>query len=123
MAKRTVKECVEQAREILQDVGVDLPFRYSTTDLLSYFNNAQYELKRLYPAAYLGRFGQDLTLYTEADWDTEIPFASIFFQPTAIYIAGYAELRDDEFVTEARAATLLSGYVKQLTMPASGVVA
>ena len=119
MAKRTVKNCIDQVRNILQD-EID-PYRYATSQLLEYFNNGQYELKRIRPDVWLGGYGVDLTLYTESDYDTEIPFASTFFQPMVLFIAGYAELRDDEFTTDARAATLLTAFSRQLSTPSWGL--
>jgi len=113
MAKKTIGDCVSEARVILQDTVT--PYRYSDDELLSYFNNALYELKRLRPDLYIGSFGSDLLIYTTSDLSTEVPFASIAFQPVLLYMAGFAELRDDEFTVDQRAGTLLRAFTGQLT--------
>ena len=112
MAKKTIGDCIGEARVLLQDNYT--PYRYSDDELIDAFNNALYEIKRLRPDAYLGGYGTDLTIYTTADTATEVPFPAIFFQPTVLYITGYAELRDDEFTIDQRAAILLRSFAGQL---------
>jgi hypothetical protein len=122
MAKRTINDVIDQARIILQDKVT--PYRYSDEELVSFFNNALYELKRLRPDAWLGSLGKDLDLYAPiaTDLAKEVPFSSIFFQPVVAYVAGYAELRDDEFVVDNRAGLLMSSFTRAISAPSIGVV-
>jgi hypothetical protein len=116
MAKRTISDCIGRARALLQDT-LENAHRYSDADLLAYFNDALYELKRIRPDAWIGQYGEDLTLYASSDLTTEVPFPSTYFAPVVYYIVGMAELRDDEFAVDGRAATLLSTFERQLALP------
>lgn len=112
MAKKTLGDCIDEARTILQD-KVE-PYRYSDAELASIFTNACYEIKRLRPDAYIGGYGVDLTIYTDGDLALEVPFPSTMFQPVVLFMAGFAELRDDEFTVDNRAGTLLRSFAGQL---------
>ena len=120
MAKRTISELLSQVRYILQDT-VATSYRYPDADLLAHFNSAIYELKRLRPDVWLGLYGEDLPMYSTA-YDlttTEIPFPSIFFQPVVLFVAGYAELRDDEFTVDNRAVGLVRSFSQQISAPSA----
>lgn len=119
MAK-TVEQIILGARVILQD-EVD-PFRYTQDELLSHLNNSLYELKRLRPDAWLSWFGKELPEYTNisADLASQIPINPIFYQQIIYYVAGYAELRDDEYTVDGRAAVLLQAFVANVSTPMLG---
>jgi hypothetical protein len=112
---QTVNDAVVQARKILQDEME--PYRYPTSDLLTYLNNSMYELKRIRPDAWINTLNTDLPMYSDnaTDLATDLPFNGIFFQPTVMYMAGYAELRDDEYTQDSRAAILMQSFITSLT--------
>jgi hypothetical protein len=120
MSKRTIGDAISEARVILQDKIA--PYRYTDSELISIFNNALYEMKRLRPDAWLGSYGKEITLYNETQFALQIPFPSILFQATVFFIVGYAELRDDEFSADSRAIALLGAFGKQIASQSGGVI-
>jgi len=113
MAKRTLGQLVTEARKVLSDTVV--PYRYTESAMYDYINNLQYEIKRIRPDCYIGNYNSDLPIYTETDSAVEIPFPSILFQAAVWYIAGSAELRDDEHTVEGRATSMISVFNNTLT--------
>jgi len=101
---RTVGEAVTQAREILQDED-DTAYRYSDSQLVSYFNNCTAELKRVRPDIFI--FGEALPSFTDGELTEYFPFPQQYFQSFIYFMAGTAELRDDEFTVDSRAMTLI----------------
>jgi hypothetical protein len=115
---KTVADAVANTRAILQDN--DTPYRYSDADLVTYLNDALLETRKLRPdlfRAYWGT-GTPFPEFTDADIaaETNIPINNMYFTPLTYFMAGTAELRDDEFTVDARAATLLNQFVQKLTM-------
>jgi hypothetical protein len=100
------------ARVILNDEAGD---RYTDTQLVSDLNSAISMTKMLRPDAF--KLGEVLPEFTIADLNlsTDFPMAEIFYQSFVYYLAGNAELRDDEFAVDNRAMTLLSAYRRNLT--------
>lgn len=109
MAK-TIGGVITDARVILNDAAGD---RYTDTELISDFNNAISQSKALRPDAFI--LGEALTEYTTADLAVDFPLPEIFVQSFVYYLAGNAELRDDEFAVDNRAMTLLAAYRRDLT--------
>jgi len=107
---KTVEQIIAGARRILQD-EVE-PYRNPTLDLLSFLNNSLYELKRIRPDAWLGQYGVDLPEYddTPGDLAANIPINPMFYQGLIYFVAGYAELKDDEYTVDGRAALLLRAF-------------
>jgi len=119
MAKPTVEDAVKAARVILQDETA--PYRYTDEQLVNSFNQCQYEIKRIRPDLLLGSYGKEPEIYTPLTWTSEIPFTSSIFQLVVFYLAGVSELRDDEFTTDGRAATLMSAFSVGLAAPNGGI--
>ena len=119
---RTADDAITEARLVLQDTVV--PYRYPTVDLIRYLNNGLYELKRLRPDIFLAYVGQPVPQYIDDPISLAelIPVADIFYQPLVLFMAGYAELRDDEFTVDARASILLRSFATSLTLPAGAAV-
>jgi hypothetical protein len=107
---RTIQQLFDEARGHIMDVGGD---RYSDEDLLSYFNNCLYEIKRLRPDAYFGI--AEVPQYTLSQLDDEFPLDGMFATATSYFLAGSASLRDDEHVAESRAAGLLAMFASKLS--------
>jgi hypothetical protein len=109
MAK-TVGDALTEARSILNDTaGV----RYTDGDMIAIFNTAIAQIKLLRPDLFI--FGEGLPSYTTSDLSEDFPIADTYFYSTVYFLAGTAELRDDEFTVDGRAATLLTAFKQNLT--------
>ena len=109
MAK-TVGDTITEARVILNDSA---GARYTDVQLVAAFNNAISEAKSLRPDMFV--FGEALPQYTTADFGQPFPLPQIVFQSFVYFLAGDAELRDDEFAVDGRAMTLLGAFKQKLT--------
>jgi hypothetical protein len=108
----TVGKIIDYARVLLQDTLA--PYRYPTADLIANLNISLLDARRLRP---------DLFLYSS----TEVPFYSVTSEVVDIdqqyrmalvyFVAGHAQLRDEEEVTDARAAAFISKFTSMLTEP------
>lgn len=111
---RSIDDALRDARVILNDEAGD---RYTDQDLISDMNSAVSMTKMLRPDAFI--LGEPLPEFTVADLNqspaTDFPLPDIFYQSFVYYLAGNAELRDDEFAVDNRAMTLLAAYRRNLT--------
>jgi len=111
---KSIDDALTDARVILNDTAGD---RYTDADLISDLNSAISMTKMLRPDVF--QLGEVLPEFTVADLGqvpaTAFPLPSIFYQSFVYYLAGNAELRDDEFAVDNRAMTLLSAYRRNLT--------
>lgn len=108
-------EVIRLARDILQDTRVN-EYRYTEASLRDIYNLGIREVRRVRPDFFMLASDGPLPVLTDvSDLDTtlvNIPDWSI--NSLVMFIAGYAELRDDQFTVDARAATLLSQFTVQL---------
>lgn len=133
MAK-TWGDIITEARVILQDV--DSPYRDSDATLRSILNRGLNELARLRPDAFWDLFDtDDVVVPTVALSDPDPPADTAnptpaeqttvlstddfllpmqFYNPLVYWVAGVAELKDDEFTNDARAAILMSQFKAQV---------
>ncbi len=111
---KSIDDILTDARVILNDRAGD---RYTDDDLISDLNHALSMTKMLRPDVFV--LGEALPEFTTADLNqvpaTDFPLPEIFAQSFVYYLAGNAELRDDEFAVDGRAMTLLSAYRRNLT--------
>lgn len=109
---KTIDDALVDARVILNDTAGD---RYTDAQLISDLNNALSTTKSIRPDAFI--LGEVLPEFTVADLNlsTDFPMPEIFYQSFVYYLAGNAELRDDEFAVDGRAMTLLATYRRNLT--------
>ena len=111
---KTVDNALTDARVILKDTAGD---RYTDEELVSDFNSAISMTKMLRPDVF--QLGEALPEITVADLNqapaTDFPLPEIFYQSFVYYLAGNAELRDDEFAVDQRAMTLLAAYRRNLS--------
>lgn len=112
MAK-TVGNVIEEARAILQDTSSQV-YRYSTADLFAYLNNALLEMRRVRPDLFYAYIGADTPEFVPGDEAELFPISAMYFTPVVFYVAGTAELRDDEFTVDARAVTLMQQFTAKL---------
>jgi hypothetical protein len=111
---KSIDNALTDARVILNDAAGN---RYTDDDLISDLNSAIAQTKGIRPDAFI--LGEALPEFTTADLgqmpETDFPLPEIFYQSFVYYLAGNAELRDDEFAVDNRARTLLGAYRRNLT--------
>ena len=105
----TIADAVDLARNLLQDQTED--YRHTDDKLVSYYNHALIETNRIRPDLFLQTAGV-VTKYTSADIsaETAFPIVDFYITPVADYIAGMAELEDDEFAVDGRAVVLMQVF-------------
>lgn len=109
---RTVEQVVLSARGILQDVVT--PHRYSDSDLAGYVSDGLSEARRIRPDLFMATLRDPLPYYGAADFAVEIPFPDFYFPTLVSYVAGRAELRDNEFTNDGRAVVLTTMFMGAL---------
>lgn len=111
----TVTTVLLNARDILQDLD-SAAYRYTDAQLVRYLNEAVREIYRLRPDAMLGSYNDDLPTYVEGDIEAATAVAVPDFLSSVLtnYVVGRAEMRDDEFAVDGRAAILTNRAVAQL---------
>lgn len=102
---RTVSDVISAAREVLQDVRA--PFRYSNDTLATAVTEAVGEIRRVRPDLFLADMRAGLPMYTALTLGAVLPIPDFLFVPVVNFVAGRAELRDDQFTTDGRAVTLI----------------
>ncbi|MBW2451759.1 MAG: hypothetical protein JRF07_05320 [Deltaproteobacteria bacterium] len=111
---RSIDDAIRDARVILNDEEGE---RYTDAELISDMNSAISMTKMLRPDVF--RLGETLPEFVVGDLNqsppTDFPLPDIFYQSFVYYLAGNAELRDDEFAVDNRAMTLLAAYRRNLT--------
>ena len=122
MAK-TYQDVVSEARVLLQDTDSD-GYRYSEATLIDILNRGLTIVGRVRPDACYDLYsanslevpelvesspGSGQTLYTDA-----FVMEQQFFSPLITYLVGIAELVDDEYTEDGRAAMLLQSFRMEL---------
>jgi hypothetical protein len=113
MGTRTLAQVVESARTLLQDnTGV---YRYQDSELYRYISEALYEMRRIRPDLFIayGLFTV-IPAYDSSYSATVLPTPDTYFVSVVNYVAGRAELRDDEYTNDGRAAAVLAMFVNSL---------
>ncbi len=98
----SVQQVIDGARSILQDKKA--PYRYSDDELVDIVNYAISRVIRLRPDLYFGDYPISQAALTIS---SNLPIPDIYTSSIVAYVAGWAELRDDEYTTDGRAAVLL----------------
>jgi hypothetical protein len=102
-----VGEIIDYVRDILQDRD-DAVRRYPDDSLIRNLNLAVLEIRRVRPDYFIGAFGAPVVQYSLPATEVQLPETCI---PSLVkYVAGMAELRDDEYTTDGRAAALLQAF-------------
>ena len=110
---RTIQDLITEARGYIQDSESDY-YRYSDADLVTYLNDAIFEIRRLRPDVFVNSFDTDVSQFTTSNLSSNFPLPGQFFTATAYFIAGSAGLRDDEHVLEGRAMGLLNSFTAKV---------
>lgn len=132
MAAKTYQNAIDEARQLLQDT--ETPYRFSDTILLNKLNRALQELGRIRPDAFTNRFDTDSgdiivpevrSVDPEEDTDPDeldidedsevaltdtIDFPMMFYTAIVYFIVASAEILDDEFTTDGRAAMMMAQF-------------
>lgn len=110
---RTVGQVVDAARAVLQDELQ--PFRYSTAQLCGFVSEAVGEARRLRPDMFHRTFRNVIPYFNQNHTTEYLPLPDMYFAQVVNYVAGRAEIRDDQFATDNRAMSLLAAFGVSLT--------
>lgn len=117
MATRYVSDLLDRVRQVLQDQDAD-GYRYPTSDLVGYLNDFTGEAFRLRPDLFVGKYHVDPPEVTQAagtDYSTvAFPLPRSCFVAAVHYVAGRAEVRDDEYAANGRASSFLQAATQML---------
>lgn len=121
---RTIAEAVLQIRQVVQD-SREGSYRHDDDKIISYFNNAVADARRLRPDLFLvpsitpiqGSLWAQIPTFTADDISagTVIPIPDMYFSPLVDYVAGTLGMEDDEFAVDGRAVALLNRFTQKLT--------
>lgn len=102
-------DVIARVRDIVQDEdGV----RYTDAELLRYISDAQRRGRSVRPDLFVGSYGDPILEITDVNTDLYLP--DQFVEATALFVAGRAEIRDDEFAVDGRAAQLVGALTQKL---------
>lgn len=112
---RYISDLLDRVRQVLQDQDQD-GYRYPTSDLVGYLDDYVLEARRLRPDLFVGKFNSDLpTTRVGADYSaTPFPLPLSCFVSAVHYVAGRAEVRDDEYAADGRAASFIQSAIQSL---------
>jgi hypothetical protein len=116
----TVKDLIYQARDIVQDTGMDGDYdgdRHTDAKLIRFLNTALADAYRMRPDLFFpGVSDRTPPVVTVTDIVNSTPFMvePVFFSAFVDYVAGYVALGDDEFSENSRASALLSRFSQKL---------
>jgi hypothetical protein len=115
MALDTVQDYVTTARTLLQDT-VDSPYRYTNAELVMALNLAFMEVRRLRPDLVRNYLSSNLPSFSETAMNAPVPLDAAYRPAILYYIAGHAQVRDDESQQDARATVFLNKFTAQMLM-------
>lgn len=107
----TIADLIAEARVLNQDE--DVPYRDDDTKYVQCVNRALQELNRLRPDAFYDTFdGLDTVVptYTTGTVNSTFPVPMLFWAPVLYFVVGSIQLKDDEFVADGRAVTLMKQF-------------
>ena len=122
MAK-TYQDVVTEARVLLQDTD-STSYRYSDATLLAIYNRALQALARVRPDACYDLYDANSLNVPElvasapgagqTAWTDNFGLDMMFFSPLVSYIVGLAEIVDDEYSEDGRAALMLQSFRNEI---------
>lgn len=122
MAK-TFQTCIAEARELLQDTDTDQR-RYTDATLLGLVNRGIQEISRIRPDLTYSSYANNslevpeivtsMAAAGQLHWTARWPWELWFYNRLVDYIVGVAEIMDDEYTTDGRAALLLQTFRNSL---------
>ena len=106
----TFQQILDDARVLLNDEldadGSNVP-RYTETQLMLYARQAIVEARRVRPDLFLSNLVGDFPALTAA---STVPIPETYHVPLVDYVVARAEMRDDEFAVDSRAATMFQKF-------------
>ncbi len=118
MAK-TYQNLVSEARVLLQDTDTTVR-RYSDTKLIDILNRGLQDLARIRPDSFYDLYSSNSLNVVElvesspgagqTIWTDNFSIEMQFYPPLVSYLVGVAEIVDDEYTEDGRAAFLLSQF-------------
>ncbi len=118
MAK-TYQNLLTEVRELLQDTDA-VDKRYTDATLLNILNRGLQDLGRLRPDAFYALFASNSLNVPEivesgasagqTDWTDAFEIEMQFYSPLVTYVTAVAEIVDDEYTTDGRAALLFNQF-------------
>lgn len=97
-----VQTVIDESRAVLQDTDAAQGYRYTDNDLLRYVRDAVISARALRPDIFIGQYSIPIPpSYALAD---TFPLPDTYLAAVSHYVAGRAEMRDDEFAVDGRAA-------------------
>ncbi len=122
MAK-TYQDVITEARVLLQDTD-STSYRNSNETLIQILNRALQALGRTRPDAFYELYGNNSLGVPElvesnpaagqTVWTTTFGLELQFFSPLVSYVVGVAEIIDDEYSEDGRAALMLQSFKNEL---------
>ena len=109
----TVQDYITRVRVLLLDQVS--PYRYPDADLVASLNEGILEARRLRPDLMLSYFRTTLPEYSTASLGTTVAIDQMYRTAFVYYMAGQAQLRDEEDTQDARAAAFLTKFHTMLT--------
>lgn len=116
---RTYENLITEARELLKDTDTDLR-RFTDSTLLNILNRGLQDLGRMRPDAFYDTYAANFLNVPEIveagagagqiDWDTTVGIEMMFYPPLVAYVTGVAEVTDDEYTVDGRAALMLNQF-------------
>ncbi len=123
MATKTYQDLVEEARDLLQDTDTNLE-RYSNAFLLRILNRGLRDLGTMRPDVFYDLFsGNNLNVPEivesgagagQINWTDVFSLEFQFYSPLVLYVTGVAEVADDEYTVNTRAALLVQQFRNQV---------
>jgi hypothetical protein len=118
MVLNTVGDYVTRARTLLQDLIPE--YRYSDADLVEYLNEGILVSRHLRPDLWLGTFRASLPTYSSLSQATVVTIDPMVRMAFIYYMAGSAQLADQEDTNDQRASAFLSKFTTFLTGAVGG---
>lgn len=118
MAK-TYENLITESRELLQDTDTDVT-RYTDATMLNILNRGLQDLGRMRPDAFYDLYLTNSLNIPEivesgagagqVNWTDVVGIEMQFYAPLVGYVTGVAEITDDEYSVDGRAALLLNMF-------------
>jgi len=123
VATKTYENLVTEARRMLQDTDTNLQ-RYTDETLIEILNRGLRDLGTMRPDVFYDLFAANSLNVPEIvesgagigqiDWTDVFTLEFQFYTPLVAYLVGVAEIFDDEYTTDGRAALLLGQFRNQV---------
>jgi hypothetical protein len=101
-----------QVVDVLQDKERT---RYTTDSLIRALNLGVLDLRQRRPDFFIGRFSEPTVQFTAEEEELTVP--EVCYPMLVAYVAGWAEMRDDEYTADGRAQSMLNKFANDAGKP------